>query len=369
MSKFAPSKIFQGLFKSDLHLVIAFIAFFITAFIFSLLINGLFLRFSKTLGIRNHTENLIRWNSTSKPAFGGISFYIIFLISIAALSFIFRQNYSFYNISFLGFIAAATLGFLMGLFDDAYNTKVWLKLFTQISCGIILIITGTYIHLFENAWMNYLLTLIWVVGIMNSINMLDNMDSITTIVSLFVFITCLIALLVQQNLFSPFIIVLIGLIASLLGFLFYNRHPSKMYMGDTGSQFLGIVLAIFGILFFWNQDLIATSSLPWKRIMLVAVMFILPLTDTTTVVIKRISKGKSPFIGGKDHTTHHLSYMGLSDRQVALVFLGISMISSALVAIAVITPTWGWLFSIILCIHVIAVFTFLFIIGNKNAPK
>ena len=351
-----------------LYLLIALSAFFVSVFFFSLLINGLFVRFSKTLGMRSNTDNLIRWNTSSKPSFGGIGFYIIFLISIAALSFIFENTLSFRNKQFLGLIAAASLAFLMGLFDDAYNTKVWLKLLSQIACGLILVATGSFIHLFGNNFLNYILTVVWVIGMMNSINMLDNMDGITSIVSLAVFITMLLLLMLEGLYSSPYTVILIGLIAALIGFLFYNWNPSKIYMGDTGSQFLGLLLAFFGILFLWNCRSEGTLLSADQRVLMVICMFILPLSDTTTVVIKRLRRGKSPFVGGKDHTTHHLSYLGLKDRGVAGVFIGIALISGLLVLCIYNTLPWACT-SLLFVIFPLIVFTALFIIANKNIPK
>jgi UDP-GlcNAc:undecaprenyl-phosphate/decaprenyl-phosphate GlcNAc-1-phosphate transferase len=357
---------FSTLYESGIYLVLAFLSFFIVAFLFSVLINGLFLRFSKTLGMRNHDENIIRWNSTSKPAFGGISFYIVFLISMAALSFIFQKNDYFHNLQTLGILAATTLGFLMGLFDDAYNTRVFIKLSAQISCSVILIITGTYIHVFDNCWLNYVLTIIWVVGLMNSINMLDNMDGITTIVALFIFITSLILLFLHLEMDSAFIVILIGMIAAMLGFLFYNWYPSKMYMGDTGSQFLGSLLAIIGILFFWNQGESKMIEFPVKGFIMAAMMFVLPISDTSMVIIKRIRKGKSPFVGGKDHTTHHFSYLGISDKVVAIIFMGISFITSVVVVLASLIKTWTSIYTVLFGFYFLVVFTFLLVIGNKK---
>jgi UDP-GlcNAc:undecaprenyl-phosphate GlcNAc-1-phosphate transferase len=124
--------------------------FFVCSVFFSFVINGLLLKFVRTLGIRNEDEATIRWSSKAKPALGGLSFYIIFLLSITAFSVLFEKNTLFENRQFAGILLASTIGFLLGLFDDAYNTKPWLKLFAQISCAVTLIVSGTYIHLFSN---------------------------------------------------------------------------------------------------------------------------------------------------------------------------------------------------------------------------
>jgi len=161
--------------------------------------------------------------------------------------------------------------------------------------------------------------------------------------------------------------VIIGVLASLIGFLFYNWHPSRMFMGDTGSQFLGILLAVVGILFFWNPyksgDILHFS----RQITLILFVFAIPVIDTTTVTIKRMAAGKSPFVGGKDHTTHHLSYLGLSDRQIAWVLFGVSVLCS-LLAISIIFafPTWSIIQAIAYLAFFLVIFGVLFYIANLN---
>ena len=173
------------------YLLLIYIGYFISTVILSFLINSLFLKFASNLGIRNTSETIIRWSPTTKPSLGGISFFLIFLISIASYSIFFPQSQMILNTKLLGLLASCTLAFLLGLSDDAYNTKPLLKLIIQISCAVILISTGTYIKIFSNDYINYALSLFWIVAIMNSINMLDNMDGITTIISITVIMSAL----------------------------------------------------------------------------------------------------------------------------------------------------------------------------------
>ncbi|MFM9026573.1 MAG: MraY family glycosyltransferase, partial [Bacteroidota bacterium] len=220
---------------------------------FSFLINRLFLRFVRTLGIRNQNDTVIRWGSQSKPAVGGFSFYILFLLSIITYSILFDSSKVFLNVEFIGILLATMLGFLLGLADDAYNTRPFLKLMTQITCGIILMSTGTKISLSYLEPVNYIITIFWVVGMMNSLNMLDNMDAITTTVSISIILSALTMMIFGKDLSSVYFMILTGVMGALIGFLYFNWHPSKMYMGDTGSQFIGVFLAAIGIKYFWNS--------------------------------------------------------------------------------------------------------------------
>jgi UDP-GlcNAc:undecaprenyl-phosphate GlcNAc-1-phosphate transferase len=350
--------------------IIEFLVFFTACLVFSFLINTLFLKFIKTLGIRNKEETVIRWGTQSKPAIGGISFYIIFLLSIIAYPFFFDVKIYFLNLPFIGVLFASTLGFLMGLFDDAYNTKPLIKLFTQITCGIILISTNVNIHLFDNEILNYAITIFWVVGIMNSINMLDNMDAISSIVSISIILTTIVNIFFINDFKNPDLFILIGLLAALLGFLWFNWHPSIIYMGDTGSQFLGAFLAAIGIIYFWNRQDIGGVEIWSKQVITTALVFSIPIIDTTTVVIKRIRSRKSPFIGGKDHTSHHISYLGYSDKQVALIFIAISIISIILSFIAFnVIQQWNYFCVFLYGLYFLALFVVLFYIANKNTKR
>ena len=122
----------------DSYFYLVFGFFFVVSVLFSFLINNLFLKFVKTLGIRNQDDTIIRWGSQSKPAVGGFSFYILFLLSIIVYPVFFDSNQVFLNKQFIGILLASMLGFLLGLADDAYNTKPMLKLSTQITCAVIL---------------------------------------------------------------------------------------------------------------------------------------------------------------------------------------------------------------------------------------
>ncbi len=321
------------MFSENQYFYLVFGIFFLLSIIFSLLINRLFLNFVKTLGIRNQGEAMIRWSSQTKPAVGGFSFYIIYLLAIVSFSIFFDSNKVFLNKEFIGILLATMLGFLLGLTDDAYNTKPFLKLAAQITCGIILMVTGTCITVSSNMLFNSIATVFWVVGIMNSLNMLDNMDGITSTVSISILMSALSVMIIHHDYESVYFMSMTGVMAALLGFLYYNWNPSKMYMGDTGSQFLGVFLAAMGIKFLWNAEPPSGDLISARNLLLPVIVFLMPIIDTTTVVINRMGKRKSPFVGGKDHTTHALAYLGFSDRQVAMVFWAVTFISLIFVLI------------------------------------
>lgn len=284
--------------------------------------------FSTSLGIRNKNDVVVRWSNQSKPSLGGISFYIAFLFTTIFYSILFpTQDSIFLSPHFIGLFIAGSLAFGMGLADDAYNTKPLFKLFVQILCGVIFVISGTIINLTHNELFDSIFTVLWVVLIMNSLNMLDNMDGITGTVVVSILTLCLISTIWMSNTFNlPRIIFLATIIGSMIGFLKLNINPSKLFMGDAGSQFIGLYVAFFAVDNLWNvgENFGAPS---WTGLLITLIAFTPAAVDTLTVVINRLKKGQSPMIGGKDHTTHHLVYSGMNDKQVWYTFLGISFLA------------------------------------------
>ncbi|HEY6162410.1 MAG TPA: MraY family glycosyltransferase [Bacteroidia bacterium] len=345
-----------------------YLIFFAFALAFSWLINSLFLKFASTLGMRNKDETVIRWSKTSKPSLGGISFYILFLLSLASYPVVSGNTEQLLaDRQLLGFLAATTMAFLMGLADDAYNTRPFLKFFVQLLCSVILISTGTSIHLFHNDAIDYPLTALWVVGIMNSINMLDNMDAITTVVSICIIGFGLYTQFLVNDFSNIYIFILFGVLGALMGFLYFNWHPSKMFMGDTGSQFLGIILASLGIVCFWNARDVQGHEVQSKQAISTALIFIIPVCDTASVVLNRVMNGRSPFVGGRDHTTHNLFYRGITERRIAVLFAGLTLLSGALDLLIFNITDWNYLHIALFSSWFVLVFGTLFYIVRKRS--
>jgi UDP-GlcNAc:undecaprenyl-phosphate/decaprenyl-phosphate GlcNAc-1-phosphate transferase len=324
----------------NFSLPVIFLVFISGMLLVSVAITGLLLKFSTNLGAKNEGEQ-IRWAATTKPAFGGVSFFIIFLLSIVFYAIFFGNSQLLLNAKFLGLLVGSSMGFMMGLADDAYNTKPFLKFVVQFAVAIIFIATGNVITTFQYEWLNITLTILWVVGMMNSVNMLDNMDAITASISTIICAAAAMVLVFAERFGDLDMILMLGTMSGIGGFLYYNWNPSRMYMGDSGSQFLGAFLAAISMTYFWNAPDYYGQLIPSKQVLIVALIFIVPLADTASVSINRILKGKSPFVGGRDHTTHHLSYMGLSDRHVAMLMIVISLTTMAL-SVLIINNIENW---------------------------
>jgi len=347
------------------------IVYFFLAIGVSFLINKLLLSFSKTLGSREKETKQVRWASTSKPSLGGFSFYALFIGSLTVIGLLGIDFLFITKIQIIGIFIATTIGFFVGFADDSYNTNPALKFIGQVLCSIILFFTDVQIHILEGyPIVNFLFTLLWVAGLMNSVNMLDNMDGITSSSSALIIVGLLVFLgfrFIQDNAIQ---LILISVLGALVGFLFYNWFPAKMYMGDTGSQFLGIFLSAFSIILIWNEREIGGNLFQVRQFMLPLILFIVPLTDTITVSIRRIMRGQSPFIGGKDHTTHHLVYFGLKERAVAFVVIFVSIISILIVGILAFNPTiWSSKITLLMSIYFLLIFVSMQIIYQKGLSK
>ncbi|MDX2360492.1 MAG: MraY family glycosyltransferase [Crocinitomicaceae bacterium] len=358
-----------------IYKILQLLAFSAGGMIVAMVSNVLLLSFSRSLGIRNKNDVVIRWSNESKPSLGGVSFFVVFVFAAIAYSIVFNDAPNiFQNKQYVGLFTAGSLAFLMGLGDDAYNTKPMIKLFVQILCGVLFVVTGSSIEFFHIEYLDWTLTVLWVVVVMNSLNMLDNMDGITGTTVVFILIACIVScwIVLPFNI-NIWMLMLVSVLGAVIGFLTMNVHPSKLFMGDAGSQFIGLFVAFFGMKYLWNVG----SAVPgephpsWVGLCVTVVAFTPAAVDTLTVVINRLKKRQSPMIGGKDHTTHHLVYSGMSDLKVWWVFVIIGALSCVL-SVAMVNMMSLGLYSSIPLFVVFTVFVFAILYRNTlkfKAPK
>ena len=339
---------------------------------FSYMLNKILLRFSRNFGVDSRqTQNIVRWAATSKPTTGGISFYITFLVGSLILLIMRPEAAS--SQTYLALFLSATLAFMIGFADDAYGTHPGLKFLGQVACGVILLAFDIHIDYFAQAapgywWLDYALTLFWVVGMMNSLNMLDNMDAVTTTIATSIALVTMTMIISREGISNLFY-VLIVVCGGFVGFLFWNWRPAKVYMGDTGSMFIGMIMAFVGIKYFWN---IRTSpdNISFIRMGLIPLLvFLVPIMDTTFVTVARLARGQSPFVGGKDHLTHNLARVGIPEEMVPVTLGIVSIVSGMLAFFAYkLTPEWQSFYSFLFACYpvlVFGLFTFLYRKGTR----
>jgi UDP-GlcNAc:undecaprenyl-phosphate GlcNAc-1-phosphate transferase len=240
-----------------------------------------------------------------KPLMGGLAIYVAFTLSL--LLFGLPQH----MVQLGAILAGAAFLAFVGLLDDRYELGIKSKLVAQVIAAAIVIASGIYINLFKTPWLDYPLTVLWIVALTNAVNFLDNMDGLTAGLSAIAATFFMgIAFAEGLTLVSSLAAAVLG---SAVGFLVYNFSPASSFMGDMGALVLGFVLANLGIKLEFSEQ---PFSVTWMVPLLVLA---LPLFDICLVVVTRISEGRSPGQAGKDHTSHRLLSMGLSQRKTLIV--------------------------------------------------
>jgi UDP-GlcNAc:undecaprenyl-phosphate GlcNAc-1-phosphate transferase len=247
------------------------------------------------------------------PYLGGVA--IALGVVVASFAGILVDDYSIINFKIAStVIIPALLIASVGLWDDLKELQPWPRLIAQTSVGtamaLVLIATDTMGFALGNLFLNAAVSIFWIVGITNSINFFDNLDGgaagTVAIASFFLF---LIANSEGQILVSALAIVVCG---STAGFLLWNKSPAKIYMGDAGALFLGIVM---GVLTIRLDPGVKPQAL---SLVIPLALLAIPILDTTVAVSSRLYRGISPFTGGRDHLSHRLMRIGMHRKYAAI---------------------------------------------------
>lgn len=244
-------------------------------------------------------------HSSPVPLLGGAAIYLAFILVL-----IFFGDRDYIN-EVVGIFVGASLMSFMGVVDDRWGLGSYAKLAGQMLAAGILVYTGVKVQLF-GGWMDTAVTILWVVGITNALNLLDNMDGLSGGVAMIaaIFFT-LLAAMSKQYLVGALAAALAGACA---GFLIYNWNPAHIFMGDAGSLFLGFMLAAVAIKLRFPSN---STTVTW---MIPLLVLGLPIFDTTLVFISRVRRRKNPLTTpGKDHVSHRLAFLLGSRREAVLV--------------------------------------------------
>ena len=275
---------------------------------------------------REPTED--RWHRSATPSMGGIGIYAGFLVSTLAFSTFVPKVWAI--------LLGSSLIFGAGLIDDFRPLPAYAKMAIQITLSAILVGLNFHAMLAGNPYVYIGVTVFWIVFMSNAFNLLDNMDGLSSGVALIaIFFMAAIDRVSAGTLPLPMLAALAG---SILGFFVFNFPPAKIFMGDCGSQFIGFTLACLSILDSWQN----TTNLFFMLIPPVLI-FAVPIFDTTLVTILRKYYGRPISQGGRDHASHRLVGLGLSERSTVFLLWGISALFGV---VAVLTrifdfETWG----------------------------
>lgn len=283
---------------------------FLIAFSSSIVLTPLIKIITARLGIVARPKE-DRWHKKVVPLLGGVSIYVSFLIPY--ILFLRKDDVA------PGLIVGMTSIFVLGLIDDLRGLSPQNKIVGQIICASLAIIFGIIAKIIPIPAMAIPLTILWIVGITNSFNLLDNMDGLScgvaTIASTTLF-ACSVLLKNYEVAFASSI-----LVGATLGFLPYNFYPAKIFMGDCGAMLIGFILASLTIEGTWKQ----ASHL--FMVMLIPVLALaVPIFDTVFVTVTRKISGKSVSVGGRDHTSHRLVFLGLPEKKAVIILYVISVI-------------------------------------------
>lgn len=281
-----------------------------------------------------------RWHKTPTPAFGGIAIFVSFLTPLVILDAGVSSDPLL-----IAFLIGSGMVFILGLLDDFLHIKPYSKLIGQIIATSFILLNHLGFVMPSFPFLGIFLTFLWIIGITNAFNLLDNMDGLSAGTGAIVALCLLCAGLMTGNILVT--VCAASLCGALLGFLCFNFHPAKIFMGDSGSLFLGFTLATLAIT---GKGEYATNI--FFAILIPVLVLAVPIFDTTFVSLLRLFNGRSISQGGRDHTSHRLVAFGLSERTTVLLFYALSLICGVA---ALLGLKFGMLYPSVLAILIVIV--------------
>jgi UDP-GlcNAc:undecaprenyl-phosphate GlcNAc-1-phosphate transferase len=257
-----------------------------------------------------------RWHKKPTAMLGGIAIWLAVVISY--LGFLPHTPY------FWVVLGASTFLFLVGLADDFIHTKPYQKLIGQVMGSSFVIYYGLSLPWTRSSSLNMALTIFWLIGITNAVNLLDNMDGLATGIAVIASAFLALSFINTGQLTEALILATFA--GALLGFLVYNSNPASIFMGDCGSMFIGFFLASAALV-----NLSGGRSRSFLPVLAVPILVLfVPIFDTTFVTILRKLSGRAASQGGRDHTSHRLVALGMSERRAVWMLYGFAALSGLL---------------------------------------
>ncbi|MHB9132092.1 MAG: MraY family glycosyltransferase [Armatimonadota bacterium] len=315
-------------------------AAFLIALLGVILLTPVAMRLAAIAGVMDY-PHARRVHTKPTPRWGGLAMYTSFLLTVLLVTpmrhILFDQ--SMLNGKVMGILVGGLLMTTLGALDDKFNVPAKVKLFGQIFSAIVLVLPvfGVRMAVAFDAdlpwWLGMALTVIWVVAVTNTINLIDGLDGLAAGISGLAAMTFVIISLGMKGAIGEAILAaaLVGVCA---GFLRYNFHPAKVFMGDAGSHFLGFTIAALSILQNWK---VATGLAFAVPILILAV----PIFDTAFAIIRRLRRGQPIFSPDKGHLHHRLLNLGLDQRSVVLTIYLLTAIGCLLALFLARYRLWG----------------------------
>ena len=291
------------------------------AMVLSYLVCPLVKSFAYKIGAIDVPKDNRRMHKKPVPRLGGLAIFLGFIVSLLIFVPIDRQ--------LRGILQGAVIIVVLGVVDDITPLRAWFKFLVQIFAALVAVYHGVVVNVLSNpnllsdkpywslGWASVPITVLWIVGITNSVNLIDGLDGLANGVSIISAVTMLvIALLVSEGQIA---LIMAALAGACIGFMPYNRNPAQMFMGDTGSTFLGYTLATISIQGLFKYYAVISFAVPF-------LILGLPMFDTLFAIVRRVAHGQNPMSPDRGHIHHRLIDMGLNQKQAVAALYVVSSI-------------------------------------------
>ncbi|NLN91686.1 MAG: undecaprenyl/decaprenyl-phosphate alpha-N-acetylglucosaminyl 1-phosphate transferase [Candidatus Hydrogenedens sp.] len=295
----------------------------VLSFVLSLALTWLMKRCARRWGVLDHPAGR-KSHEESTPLLGGaaifLTFYIVLISHVVAVSYLWPWGPAWlaeklaillgedHGKKLVGILLAGVMIFILGIIDDLHVLRPWFKLLGQIASALVLVLFGMRIHLFylHDIYSSSFVTVLWIVLIVNSMNLLDNMDGLSGGVSIIAAITFFLSVQPYDTGFMVrFLLVIFA--GAVGGFLFFNLPPAQIFMGDAGAMFNGYLLATVAVVGTFHIEGVNSRAAVVSPVLALSV----PLFDTLSVVWIRWRNGDSIMLGDKRHFSHRLVEVGM----------------------------------------------------------
>ncbi|WP_155477034.1 MraY family glycosyltransferase [Heliobacterium mobile] len=297
------------------------------AFLFALVLTPLVRRLALRLGIVDMPSGR-KVHREPMPYLGGVAIYGGFAAAIAVMGF---ENSDFLRSEIVGLLIGGFIITLVGVIDDARDLSPKWKLVGQIVAASVVIPFGLSVDFVTNpffgplfgpdvvdlGWLKAPITVIWIIGVTNAVNLIDGLDGLAAGIASIASVTLAVVAWTQGQILVAYLALILA--ASSVGFLKYNFHPARIFMGDAGAMFLGFALACLSIL---GLAKVATVISVFIPILIVGI----PILDTGFAIFRRYQKGQPIFQADKDHLHHRLLALGFSHPQTVMIIYGINTV-------------------------------------------
>lgn len=294
---------------------------FLTAFVLALILTPLAIWLAPKIGAMDIPKDERRVHSKPIPRFGGMAIFI----GVLASTLIFIMPAFIPGKSIEGILIGGALIYLFGVLDDLKDINPIIKLAGQVVCACIVYASGVRLD-FINDFLGgndlifgnvaaFLVTVVWIVGITNAINLVDGLDGLATGIAAIASLCIAYAGFIHGHYVAA--TAMLAVAGGALGFLPYNFHPAKIFMGDGGSQFLGFCLATFSLIQPVKSATVVAVAIP-------ALVLGLPIFDTAFAILRRLIKRKSIVVADKEHLHHRIMRAGFGQRRSVMIMYCIS---------------------------------------------